>query len=52
MEKTKLFEARTEPEAPLPLFQREEDGLFTFHSMVRGELKAKQWSFERSPGEK
>ncbi|KAB2037652.1 hypothetical protein ES319_D03G090700v1 [Gossypium barbadense] len=26
-----------------PLFQREEDGLFTFHLMVRGELKAKQW---------
>jgi hypothetical protein len=41
MEKTKLFEARTEPEAPL--IQREEDGLFTFNLMVRGELKAKQW---------
>ena len=26
-----------------PLFQREEDGLFTFHLMVRGELKVKQW---------
>lgn len=38
MEKTKLFQAPTEPEAP-----REEDGLFTFHLMVRGELKAKQW---------
>ncbi|KAL2248773.1 UNVERIFIED_CONTAM: 50S ribosomal protein L2, chloroplastic [Sesamum indicum] len=25
-----------------PFFQREEDGLFTFHLMVRGELKAKQ----------
>ncbi|KAL2224235.1 UNVERIFIED_CONTAM: 50S ribosomal protein L2, chloroplastic, partial [Sesamum indicum] len=28
-----------------PFFQREEDGLFTFHLMVRGELKAKQWEF-------
>ncbi|KAG2543193.1 hypothetical protein PVAP13_9NG722831 [Panicum virgatum] len=26
-----------------PLFQREEDGLFTLNLMVRGELKAKQW---------
>ncbi|KAL4181414.1 hypothetical protein AMTRI_Chr12g237130 [Amborella trichopoda] len=26
-----------------PLFQREGDGLFTFHLMVRGKLKAKQW---------
>ena len=40
MEKTKLFQGPTEPEAPL--FQREEDGLFTFHLMVRGELKAKK----------
>ncbi len=43
MEKTKLFQALPEPEAPLVSFQREEDGLFTFHLMVRGELKAKQW---------
>ena len=43
MEKTKLFQAPTKPEDPL--FQREEDGLFTFHLMVRGELKAKQWEF-------
>lgn len=42
MEKTKLFQAPTEPEAPL-LSKR--DGLFTFHLMVRGELKAKQWEF-------
>ena len=41
MEKTKLFEARTEPEAPLVSIK--EDGLFTFNLMVRGELKAKQW---------
>lgn len=27
----------------LPLFQREEDELFTFHLMVNGELKVKQW---------
>ncbi|KAJ1295329.1 hypothetical protein BS78_01G215900 [Paspalum vaginatum] len=26
-----------------PLFQREEDGLFTFNLMVGNELKAKQW---------
>ncbi|KAJ1262130.1 hypothetical protein BS78_09G083900 [Paspalum vaginatum] len=26
-----------------PLFQREEDGLFTFNLMVSSELKAKQW---------
>ncbi|KAL4184799.1 hypothetical protein AMTRI_Chr10g2910 [Amborella trichopoda] len=32
MEKTKLFEVRTEG-----------DGLFTFHLMVTGKLKAKQW---------
>ena len=50
MEKTKLFQAPTKPEDPL--FQREEDGLFTFHLMVRGELKAKQWEFERFPGGK
>lgn len=44
MEKTKLFQAPTEPEAPLvSKREREEDGLFTFHLMVRGELKAKQW---------
>jgi len=43
MEKTKLSEALKEPEAPLLSFQREEDSLFTFHLMVRGELKAKQW---------
>ena len=44
MEKTKLFQAPTEPEAPfVSKFQRGEDGLFTFHLMVRGELKAKQW---------
>jgi len=24
-------------------FKKEEDGLFTFHLMVRGKLKAKQW---------
>jgi hypothetical protein len=36
----KLFEARTELEAHL-LSKR--GGLFTFHLMVRGELKAKQW---------
>jgi hypothetical protein len=44
MEKTKLFQAPTEPEAPfVSKFQRGEDGLFTFHLMVRGELKAKLW---------
>ena len=43
MEKTKLFEARTEPEAPLVSKRGKEDGLFTFNLMVRGELKAKQW---------
>jgi hypothetical protein len=43
MEKTKLFQAPTKPEAPLVSKQREEGGLFTFHLMVRGELKAKQW---------
>lgn len=26
----------------LPLFQREEGGLFTFHLMARGKLKAKK----------
>ncbi|KAL1087840.1 hypothetical protein V6Z11_D08G210900 [Gossypium hirsutum] len=31
------------PRGKRPLFQREEDRLFTFHLMVRGELKAKQW---------
>jgi len=41
MEKTKLFQAPTEPEAPL--FQTGESGLFTFHLMVRGELKANLW---------
>jgi hypothetical protein len=41
MEKTKLFEARIEPEAPL--VSKREGRLFTFHLMVRGELKAKQW---------
>ena len=26
-----------------PLFQRKEDGSFTFNLIVRGKLKAKQW---------
>ena len=43
MEKKKLFQAPTKLEAPL--FQREEDGLFTFHLIVRGKLKAKKWKF-------
>nr|YP_009381150.1 hypothetical protein AEK19_MT0752 [Utricularia reniformis]ART30995.1 hypothetical protein AEK19_MT0752 [Utricularia reniformis] len=42
-----MFQAPTEP----PSF-KERDGLFTFHLMVRGELKAKQWEFERFPGGK
>lgn len=41
MEKTKLFQAPTEPEAPL--VSKRGGGLFTFHLMVKGELKAKQW---------
>lgn len=38
MEKTRLYEARTEPE--VPIVQRKEDGLFTFNLTVRGKLKA------------
>mgnify|MGYP004718276175 FL=1 len=32
-----------------PFFQREEDRLSTFHLMVKGDLKAKQWEFWRFP---
>ena len=43
MEKTKLFQAPTEHEALLVSKKGERHRLFTFHLMVKGKLKAKQW---------